>query len=70
MKFDLSLSNGRIDTIDVQGCDDLVDLLGVMAKDPEGWISGKVTFQSNKGRVEEHRALIKTSHISSVLEHG
>lgn len=68
MKFDISLTNGRIDTIEFEGVNDIVDLLGLLQSRPDDWLSGKIQVEGARQQVFEFRVLVKVSEIVSVSE--
>lgn len=60
MRFDVTLTNGRIDTIEVPGVDDILEMLTLADDQREGWISARLSNGS--------RALIRVAEIVSIAD--
>lgn len=71
MKFDMTFSNGRIDTFDVQGVNDIVDLLTLLkAKEEAGdeWLAGSLEYNIGRNNTQRFRALVRVDEIVTVSE--
>lgn len=62
MRFDVTLTNGRIDTIEVPGVDDILEMLTLAddQREADGWISARLSNGS--------RALIRVAEIVSIAD--